>query len=196
MYKSSLIGNHGPSSVLDLFLLKFFSLEVNSFLMYICFSEAYWFDHLFVWRWSRNVNFYALYLYFLCKLHRWLFIQASFTYSLFWKAVLNAVINCYMLLKIMKFTHTDLCHVSFTFPTRIFFLPIGSDCSLCGAVYSPLLSLKTNWSCHGPCFSSACWLSQRQKYLHADLLTSTRLPCSTQVVSALYCYSSEHSLNL
>ena len=40
MYKSNLIGNHGHLFVLDLFLLKIFSLEVNSFLMYICFSEA------------------------------------------------------------------------------------------------------------------------------------------------------------
>lgn len=48
MYKSNWIGNHCPSAILDLFLLKFFSLEVNSFLMYICFSEAYWFDQLFV----------------------------------------------------------------------------------------------------------------------------------------------------
>lgn len=130
---------------------------------------------------SRNVNFHALYLYFLCKLHRWLSVQASFTCSLFWKAVLNQsgiVINCYVLFKIMTFAHTDLCHVCFTFPTRIFPLPIRSDYSLCCADYFLLLSLKTNRSCHGPCFTLACWLNQRQKYLHADLLTSTRLPCS------------------
>lgn len=58
--------------------------------MYVCLSEAYRFMHSFVWQWSRKINLHALYLYFLRKLHKWLFIKASFTCLLFWKTLLNA----------------------------------------------------------------------------------------------------------
>jgi len=56
--------------------------------MYICLSEAYWFRWLFVRQWSRNFNLHELYLYFFCNLHKWLFIKASFSWSLFWKTML------------------------------------------------------------------------------------------------------------
>lgn len=152
--------------------------------MYVCLSEAYWFKHFFVWQWSRTINLHALYLYFVCKLHKWLFIKPSFIWLLyFWKSMLNAdwLTNVlFHILRIMEFVYTGLCPVSFTFSNRSFPIPshvTPSDRSPPCALAS-LSSLKTNRSLDGPYhLSLACWLNQGQKYPQVAQLASTRLPC-------------------